>query len=63
MTIQKKTRKPSKTQKRKSRREKGSFILLMRQWFLPLLLLLLVCFSLAATFYLIFLHIPATPVY
>ncbi len=37
--------------------------MMLRQWSLPLFLLLLISFSLAATFYLVFLHTPATPLF
>ncbi len=36
---------------------------MLRRWSLPIFLLMLICVSLAATFYLIFLHTPATPLF
>jgi len=56
-------KKPAKKRKGKSRTHKKSFFVMLRQWSLPLFLLLLISFSLAATFYLIFLHIPSTPLF
>jgi hypothetical protein len=58
-----KTKKPAKKQKKKTRAHKKSFFVMLRQWSLPLFLLLLISFSLAATFYLIFLHTPSTPLF
>jgi hypothetical protein len=58
-----KKKKPAKRQKKKRRVQTKSFFVLLRQWSLPLFLLLLIGFSLAATFYLIFLHTPATPLF
>jgi len=52
-------------QKRKGKKkpQKRGLLALLRQWALPLFLLLLIGFSLAATFYLVFLHTPATPLF
>jgi len=56
-------KKPAKKRPGKSRKQKRSLLVMLRQWSLPLFLLLLMSFSLAATFYLIFLHTPATPLF
>jgi cell division septal protein FtsQ len=58
-----KKKKSAKKRKRKSRKQNRSFFMMLRQWSLPLFLLLLVTLSLAATFYLVFLHTPATPLF
>jgi hypothetical protein len=58
-----KKKKPAKKQKKKTGPHKKSFFVMLRQWSLPLFLLLLISFSLAATFYLIFLHTPSTPLF
>jgi len=60
-----KRNKKKSVKKRKAKREtqKQGFLLMMRQWTLPLFLLLFICISLAATFYLIFLHMPSTPLF
>ena len=58
-----KKKKPAKKQKKKSGSQRKKFFAMLRQWSLPLFLLLLIGFSLAATFYLIFLHTPATPLF
>jgi cell division septal protein FtsQ len=56
-------KKPAKKRKRKNRTPKRSFFVMLRQWSLPLFLLFLMGFSLAAAFYLIFLHTPSTPLF
>ncbi|MDX1777070.1 MAG: hypothetical protein R3297_10845 [Desulfobulbales bacterium] len=59
-----KRKKTAKKRKRQSSRKRNrSFSTLLRQWFMPLSLLLFIFFSLAATFYLVFLHTPATPLF
>jgi cell division septal protein FtsQ len=63
MTTKGKKKKSAKKRKRKSRKQNRSFFMMLRQWSLPLFLLLLISFSLAATFYLVFLHTPATPLF
>ena len=64
MATKGKTKKPVKKKKKtKRRKQKRSFIMMLRQWALPLFLFMLICFSLAATFYLIFLHTPSTPLF
>ena len=52
-----------KKRKAKRKTQKKGFLLMMRQWTLPLFLLLFICISLAATFYLVFLHTPSTPLF
>lgn len=63
MAAKENKKKPVKKRKGKGRTSKRSFFSLLRQWSLPLFLLLLIGFSLAATFYLVFLHTPATPIF
>jgi hypothetical protein len=63
MVTKKKKKVPAKKRPRKSKTSKRSFFMLLRQWSLPLFLLFLIGFSLAATFYLIFLHTPSKPLF
>ena len=63
MVKKKKKKAPAKKRARKSKAGKKSFFMLLRQWSLPLFLLFLIGFSLAATFYLIFLHTPTKPLF
>ena len=56
-------KKPATKRKKTGSRQKKKLPGPLRPWSLPLLLFLLVCFSLAAAFYLIFLFIPPPPVY
>jgi len=63
MTTQKKKKKPPKKRAKKSKTSKISFFTIARQWSLPLFLFLLIGFSLAATFYIIFLHTPSKPLF
>jgi len=51
--------------KRAKKRKAGgkSFFILFRQWGLPLFFVFLIGFSLAATFYIIFLHTPSKPIF
>jgi cell division septal protein FtsQ len=64
MATKRKTKKPAKKKKKKkSRKQKRSFFMILRQLSLPIFLFLLICLSLAATFYLIFLHTPSTPLF
>ncbi len=63
MAIQKKKKKPAKKRAAKSKANKLSVFKILRLWTLPLFLLILVGFSLAATFYIIFLHTPSMPLF
>jgi hypothetical protein len=63
MTTQRKKKKPAKKRAKKRKTPKISFFTIVRQWSLPLFLLLLIGFSLAATFYIIFLHTPSKPLF
>ena len=54
-------KKPAKKKRPRSKKQKKGFFMLLRQWSLPLFLFLLVCISLAATFYIVFLHTPSKP--
>jgi hypothetical protein len=63
MTTRGNKKKPAAKRKGKRGNPKKRVTVLLRQWSLPLVLLVFVCFSLAAAFYLIFLHTPATPVF
>jgi hypothetical protein len=63
MTTQRKKKKPAKKRPRKTKAKKVSFVKMFRQWSFPLFLLLLVGISLAATFYIIFLHTPSKPLF
>jgi uncharacterized membrane protein YadS len=56
-------KKSVKKRKAKRKKQKNGFLLMMRQWTLPLFVLLFICISLAATFYLVFLHTPSTPLF
>jgi hypothetical protein len=62
MTTKNKKR-PAKKRARKRKAKKRSFLAVFRQWSFPLILMLLVGFSLAATFYIIFLHTPTKPLF
>jgi hypothetical protein len=63
MALKKNKKKPAKKRKAKRRKYKRGFWGLLRQWSLPLVLLLIISVSLAATFYLVFLHIPSPPLF
>jgi len=52
-----------KKRKRKRKKNKKSLLSLLRQWFMPFFLFLIIGISLAAAFYMIFLHTPATPLF
>jgi len=54
---------PVKKRARKSRTEKRNFFMILRQLSLPLFLFFLIGVSLAATFYIIFLHTPSKPLF
>jgi len=56
-------KKAAKKRRPKSRKQKKSLFRVLRQWSLPLFLFFLVCISLAATFYIIFLHAPSQPLF
>lgn len=56
-------KKPAAKRKGKSRKQQKGLVAVLRRWALPLFLLMLIGISLAATFYLIFLHTPATPLF
>jgi len=58
-----KKKKSAKKRKKRSRKQNRSMFVMLRQWSLPLFLLLLISFTLAATFYLVFLHTPATSLF
>jgi hypothetical protein len=47
-----KKKKSAKKRKKRSRKQNRSMFVMLRQWSLPLFLLLLISFTLAATFYL-----------
>ena len=47
----------------KKRTQNRGLLELLRHWSLPLFLIFLLCFSLAATFYVIFLHPPSKPLF
>jgi hypothetical protein len=47
----------------KNKGGKQKIFMLLRQWTLPLFFLFLIVFSMAATFYIIFLHTPSSPVF
>jgi uncharacterized protein involved in exopolysaccharide biosynthesis len=61
MATKKNKKKPATKRKAKRKIQKRGFWGLLRQWSLPFVLLLIISVSLAATFYLVFLHIPSTP--
>jgi len=63
MASKRNKKKSVKKRKAKRKTQKQGFLLMIRQWTLPLFLLLFICISLAATFYLIFLHMPSTPLF
>jgi len=63
MATQRKKKKPIKKRAKKSKAKKLSFLKVFRQWSLPVFLLFLIVFSLAATFYIIFLHAPSKPIF
>jgi hypothetical protein len=63
MATKKYNKKPAKKRKTKRRTPKRGFWGLLRQWSLPFVLFLIISVSLAATFYLVFLHIPSTPIF
>jgi cytoskeletal protein RodZ len=63
MATKRNKKKPAKKRPRKKGKQKRSLPVMLRQWSLPLFLLLVMSFSLAAAFYLIFLHIPAAPLF
>jgi hypothetical protein len=56
-------KKPAAKRKKGGSRQKNKLPGSVRRWSLPLLLFLFLCFSLAATFYLVFFYIPPPPVY
>ena len=56
-------KRPAAKRKNAGKKGKNKVPGLLRRWTLPLMLLLLLCFSLAASFYLVFLYIPPPPVY
>jgi cell division septal protein FtsQ len=61
---QKKTNKrPARKRAAKSKSRKPNLFMLLRQWSLPFFLLFLIVFSMAATFYIIFLHTPSRPLF
>jgi hypothetical protein len=61
MPIKGKKRKPARKRGKKSRAKNKNLFMGLSQLLLPILLLLFVTLSLAATFYIIFLHTPAKP--
>jgi len=63
MASRRNKKKSVKKRKAKRKTQKKDFLLMMRLWTLPLFLLLFICISLAATFYLVFLHTPSTPLF
>jgi len=63
MVTKKNKKEPVKKRARKSKAKKRSFFMIFRQWSMPLFLLFLVGISLAATFYIIFLHTPSKPLF
>jgi hypothetical protein len=63
MATPKSKKRPAKTQAKKGKAGEKSFFMLLRQWCLPLFFLFLIGFSLAATFYIIFLHTPSKPIF
>jgi hypothetical protein len=63
MVTKRKKRGPVKKGVKKNRARKKSFFMILRQWSLPFFLLFLIGLSLAATFYIIFLHPPSKPLF
>jgi len=54
---------PAKKTRRKSKKKKQSSWQKIRPWLMPLFLFLLISFSLAATFYIIFLRPASMPLF
>jgi len=63
MATKKIKKRPAQKRTRKSKIRKKGFFMLLRQWTLPLFFLFLIGFSMAATFYIIFLHAPSKPIF
>jgi len=63
MALKKNKNRPAGKRAGKNKGRKQSFFMLLRQWTLPLFFLFLIGFSLAATFYIIFLHTPSSPIF
>ena len=63
MAIKRKKTGPARKKARKGKTGKKGLFMVLRQWSLPLFLLILIGFSLAATFYIIFLHTPTKPIF
>ena len=62
MALKGRKKQPRKRAQKRRARNKNVFVVL-RQLLFPVLLLLLVSLSLAATFYIIFLHTPPKPLF
>jgi len=63
MPLRGKKRKPARKRSKKSRAKYRNLLLGLGQLLLPVMLLLFVTLSLAAAFYIIFLHTPAKPIF